>query len=50
MDSTSLQKRADGLALRLTGEDRLLVFELCQELRDLDARLEAIARAVNRTA
>lgn len=45
-DSIALQKRADELALRLSGDDRLLVFELCQELRHYEAKLTEIRHAL----
>ena len=42
----ALQARADELATRLESADRLLVVELCRELRDRQARLDRIRWAV----
>lgn len=42
-DSLDLQRRADELATRLSGDDRLLVFELRSEVERLTERLGRIA-------
>lgn len=41
-DFIGLQVRADLLATKLAGDDRALVFELCRELRDRQARIDRV--------
>lgn len=45
-DSLDLQRRADELAVRLSGDDRLLVFELRSAIAERDERLARIRGAV----